>query len=575
MKTHRILPVVAIASIIAGLVGPSTSSRAQAPLFNTYGGTVGYGTSCLSPNDDGSSAPVNLASAFPNGLHFFSTVHSVAYINTNGNITFSGAVPTYTPRAFPIANQPMIAPYWGDVDIRYTGGYCQGSAGVTCNPCTPCHNPSENGVWWHLEPGLMVITWDRVGYYSCHMNLRMSFQLILTAAGCGGAGDFDVEFRYNRCEWETGDASGGSGGFGGTEAQAGFDAGNETDFVALPGSLAPGIANTLCTSSNVGETGVWRFQIRSGSIICPDAGQPCDTGLLGVCAEGRTHCVGSGTQCIPDVVASEEICDALDNDCDGEVDEGDSLCPSGQVCAGGHCVFPCTEFCGGALVCDAITGLCVEEGCIGVTCPEGQRCAAGGICVGACDGVVCPHGQVCRAGACMDLCATLTCDDCTVCENGVCVSHCDWAPCPAGTTCQDDGHCVASACDQVDCPAGFHCEGGQCVDNCTGAICPTGQTCEAGICIPIPPGLDAGPSWPDAGPGQDAGGFQDAWIPGQPDAGSGSDPDDSHPGCACDHDASGQGPLFPLALFALVALFLLQRRRRWSRASRSSGLGPI
>ena len=58
------------------------------------------------------------------------------------------SVPTFTPSAFPIAAQPMIAPYWGDVDIRYTGGSCQGSAGQTCNPCTPCHNPDrrEGGV---------------------------------------------------------------------------------------------------------------------------------------------------------------------------------------------------------------------------------------------------------------------------------------------------------------------------------------------------------------------------------------------------------------------------------------------
>mgnify|MGYP000039875964 CR=1 FL=1 len=32
--------------------------------------------------------------------------------------------------------------------------------------------------------------------------------------GGAGEGDFDVEFRFNRCEWTTGDASGGSGGFG-------------------------------------------------------------------------------------------------------------------------------------------------------------------------------------------------------------------------------------------------------------------------------------------------------------------------------------------------------------------------
>jgi hypothetical protein len=41
------------------------------------------------------------------------------FVNNNGNITFAqGAVPTFTPDPFPIATQPMIAPWWGDVDTR-------------------------------------------------------------------------------------------------------------------------------------------------------------------------------------------------------------------------------------------------------------------------------------------------------------------------------------------------------------------------------------------------------------------------------------------------------------------------
>ena len=79
-------------------------------------------------------------------------------------------------------------------------------------------------------------TWLNVGYFNIHDDLRMSFQMILTNALDCGSGDFDVEFRYNRCEWTTGDASDGVGGFGGTPAQAGFDAGNGVDFVEIPGS---------------------------------------------------------------------------------------------------------------------------------------------------------------------------------------------------------------------------------------------------------------------------------------------------------------------------------------------------
>ena len=564
MTPHRSGLVFSVVCALVGLLVGAPSATAQAPLISGFGGTVDYGSECLSPNDDGSSAQIDVSSAFPNGLLFFGTVHTNAYINTNGNITFSGSVPTYTPNAFPVANQPMIAPYWGDVDIRYTGGSCVGSVGLTCNPCTPCHNPTENGVWWYLEPGRMVVTWDRVGYYNCHIDKRMSFQLILTEAGCGGSGDFDVEFRYNLCGWETGDMSGGSGGFGGTEAQAGFDAGNLTDFVAIPGSLDAGIAAALCTGSNIGTPGVWQFQIRSGAVVCPDAGQPCDTGLLGVCASGRTNCVGTGTECVQDVASSPEVCDAQDNDCDGEIDEtdGDPLCSGTELCVGGFCVNHCNEsFCGQGLVCDASSGLCVEQACVGVTCPDGERCV-GGACVEACEGVVCPQGQVCRFGRCLDLCENFPCDDCSVCADGLCIPDCNYEPCTAGETCDASGYCIPDACVGADCAAGSHCDNGSCVDDCTGVVCPYGQMCEAGECIPIPPQNDAAVPWPDGGPGVDSSLHPGDATVGPDAASTPEDPGGTH-GCICRSDA-GHGNSFPageLGLGLLIALFIRRRRR--------------
>ena len=43
-------------------------------------------------------------------------------MNTNGVISFKDSVEEFTPVTFPTANgQPMIAPYWADVDTRNGG----------------------------------------------------------------------------------------------------------------------------------------------------------------------------------------------------------------------------------------------------------------------------------------------------------------------------------------------------------------------------------------------------------------------------------------------------------------------
>lgn len=50
--------------------------------------------------------------------------------------------------------------------------------------------------------------------------------------------------------------------------------------------------------------------------------QACSNGKLGVCAEARRRCEGGNLTCRALVEPSPERCDARDNDCDGETDEG-------------------------------------------------------------------------------------------------------------------------------------------------------------------------------------------------------------------------------------------------------------
>lgn len=544
----RLLARLALPLILAA------PGAATVPLQTGLGGPRDYGTSCLSPNDDGSSAAIDITSAFPSGLHFFSGTHTQVYVNTNGNITFSGAEPVYTPQAFPVASRPMIAAYWADVDLRpMEHNDCRGLSQATGEVgSAACENPTHNGTWWKLEPGKMTITWDQVGYYSCRLDHTMDFQMVLTAVDTSGAcgstpGDFDVEFRFNQCGWTTGDASGGSGGFGGTPAQVGFDAGDQTHFVQIEGSRTGEIHNIACNQSNVGEPGRWVFQIRGGSVVCPDSGAPCDTGLQGVCGVGRTSCVGAGTECHADVSASDERCNALDDDCDGETDEGEGLCDDGYFCDRGVCVPPCTE-----------VGCFGDEECVDVTCDAGLRCV-GGECVDACAGISCPVGTDCRAGRCVDACAGFACDECSVCADGVCEARCSGDSCGPGRTCQTDGSCLDDRCVGVSCDPGFYCDAGTCRDACEGATCPDGQTCAAGVCVDDA-GEGEGEGEGDVGEGEGEG---DA-AEGEGEDGGGDDEGDGDGGpqgigCGCRETGDGGASA---ALLGIAMLTLRAARRR-------------
>ena len=78
-----------------------------------------------------------------------------------------------------------------------------------------------------------------------------------------------------------------------------------------------------------------------------DDGERCDTGFPGVCAAGETVCEGGSLSCNPVTPAGTELCDGLDNDCDGTADEGDGGGPLTRRCYDGPTgtagVGPCSE----------------------------------------------------------------------------------------------------------------------------------------------------------------------------------------------------------------------------------------
>lgn len=107
-----------------------------------------------------------------------------------------------------------------------------------------------------------------------------------------GTGDFDIEFNYDQIQWETGDASGGSGGLGGIPASAGFSngvVGTGNVSYEFPGSLVSGsflddgTRPLIDDSLNSDVLGRYIFSVRNGGVVDPTTPEPASIlGLLTV-----------------------------------------------------------------------------------------------------------------------------------------------------------------------------------------------------------------------------------------------------------------------------------------------------
>ncbi|TXD34347.1 hypothetical protein FRC96_14200 [Lujinxingia vulgaris] len=403
---------------------------ASAPMLECPGG--GYGTSLLSSvtgNLDDGSIEISISEVFPSGMNVLGVLFTEAWVNINGNVTFENALSTYTPEAIPGLTQATIAPYFADVDMS------SGQGDIYF-----CSDPANQRV---------LITWENVGYYDRRTDKLNSFQIVLrnTAGQCEGADTYDVQFRYNRLEWTTGDASDGSGGLGGTPAVGGIDAGDTDNAVAVPGSGTAAMLD-LVNLSNTGTPGLFEFQVAEGQL------PTCGDGFVDVCEE----CDG-GPGCTP--LCTFSVCgdgylDAATEQCDGDQFVGGT--PS---CPAGYTGTPlCNNDPNNAQGDGTCTVSAVPGGCVDI-----DECAqTSGLCgAGQCNNIGGSYECACDSGYEFDGTTCVDIDECT--ENP--------AICGQGQ-CSDSEGSYSCACD-----AGFEFDGTTCVnvDECAedAAICGPGQ----------------------------------------------------------------------------------------------------
>ncbi len=302
-------------------------------------------------------------------------------------------------------------------------------------------------------------------------------------------------------------------------------------------------------------------------VECSGGGVPCDTKKVGICSFGITACENAVLVCTQIFQSSVEVCDAVDNDCNGQIDDN-ATCPDRKVCRNGRCVgscgspeFPCSQ---AGTVCQSSSGLCVPTNCVDVSCPAGKVCRDGQ-CFAPCEGVVCPKDETCVNDVCLDLCAGVNCGTGKMCRSGVCFDgcgSCNGAVCSAPLRCDAQlAQCIDPSCTQ-SCAPPTYCENGKCKDPCEGTQCPGGVACVGGKCQNLgPDGMVIG-----ASDGNDIE-LGNAGTPGSnpldPSNAAPAVPngDPAKPACSCSAVGHHNRPALPLALASAAMIALLARRQ--------------
>ena len=247
---------VAVLSAIALSVAMAGAASAAAIRTGLFTGNT------ISANDDDSAPLTSLGFT----ANFFGNTYTKAYVNNNGNFTFNAPLSEYTPFGIVCASTPIVAGFFADVDTRGAGT-----------------SPVTYGTGTVNGRNAFGANYTNVGYYNSENNKINDFQIVLIDRTDTGAGNFDIEFNYDKVQWETGSArtSLGTNGLGGNSARIGYSnglSGAANKSFELAGSgvngafLDGGPAGTSPIANSFNSDGVlgrYTFNAREGAVIMP------------------------------------------------------------------------------------------------------------------------------------------------------------------------------------------------------------------------------------------------------------------------------------------------------------------
>ncbi len=265
---------------------------------------------------------------------------------------------------------------------------------------------------------------------------------------------------------------------GGANDTSGTDDASSTDD-AVSGTETSGTEDAVSGTDATGTDDAVSGTDASGT---DDASSGTDDASSDAAGTDDAAPTDSGPTCTP-TAPPTEVCDGLDNNCDGKTDDTVGLCDDGSACT--------TDSCGakdGKVQCQH------DAGNDGGACDDGDACTSAdacksGLCAGA--AVACDDGKACtddscdKATGCKNANNTAACDDGDACTEG---DACKDGACGAGAakSCDDGKVCTDDSCDKTS-----GCKNANNTAACDdGDACTTGEACKDGGCAGTPKACD-------------------------------------------------------------------------------------